>query len=210
MPVSVKRDIAAMARAEGIVIIEDDIYGDLFYRGEERPPALLAGGEAAGVLCGSVSKTIAPALRIGWAISKEFGERLGATKRIMNLSTNRLGQAATLDLMRRRSYEIHLRRLRKTLHDLSGRYRKALLKAFPHADVSCPEGGYSVWVQTSANMQDLARRAREHRISIAPGILFDASGQHGRCFRLNCGLEWSNRTEKAIETLGQLYREMAL
>lgn len=50
MPVSVKRDIAALARAEGVVIIEDDIYGDLFYGGEERPPALLAGGEAAGVL----------------------------------------------------------------------------------------------------------------------------------------------------------------
>ncbi len=208
MPANAKRDIAAIARAEGVAIVEDDIYGDIFYEGDERPPALLAGGEASGVLCGSVSKIISPGLRIGWAISKEFGGRIGATKRILNLSTNRLAQAATLDFMRRRSYEIHLKRLRTTLAGLSARYRQELVKAFPHAEISRPSGGYAIWVKTERDTQELSALSREHSISIAPGFLFDASGEHRRCFRMNCGLEWTPRTRKAVETLGRLYREM--
>lgn len=206
MPVAAKRFIAEVAQGEGIILLEDNIYAELGYA-DERPDSLLSFSDAPGITCGSVSKIIAPGLRIGWAISREYASELLALKRVFNLSTNRLAQWGTLDLMQRRGYDAHLRRLRSVLRVLSHRYMSALNEALPGVRITQPQGGFVLWVQTPGDVAEFVRRAAEERISLIPGSLFDASGSHGNCFRLNCGVEWTPRIQGAIRTLGRLYRE---
>ena len=53
----------------------------------------------------------------------------------------------------------------------------------------------------------LYQQACQHNISIAPGIIFSASGGYGNCLRLNCGIPWSDSLERAVETLGILSKK---
>jgi len=53
---------------------------------------------------------------------------------------------------------------------------------------------------------ELYEQAYQHKISIAPGSMFSASGGYQNCFRLNCGLPWSEELEQAMKTLGNLIK----
>lgn len=206
MSVAAKRAIADIARREGIIVLEDNIYAELGYA-DERPESLLSFSDVAGITCGSVSKIIAPGLRIGWAVSREFGREILARKRVMNLSTNRLAQWGTFDLMQRRSYDVHLRRMRSSLSSLSRQYILALTECMPGVRIAQPAGGFVLWAETPGDTEAFVRRAAQERISLIQGSLFDASGSHRNCFRLNCGVEWTQRSRGAVRALGRLYRE---
>ncbi len=69
LPVERRREMLRLAAAHGVPIFEDDCYADLIWSGE-RPPALYAMSERGGVIhIGSFSKSIAPALRVGFIVA---------------------------------------------------------------------------------------------------------------------------------------------
>ncbi len=69
LPVERRREMLRLAAAHGVPIFEDDCYSDLIWSGE-RPPALYAMSERGGVIhIGSFSKSIAPALRVGYIVA---------------------------------------------------------------------------------------------------------------------------------------------
>ena len=69
LPVERRREMLRLAAAHGVPIFEDDCYADLIWSGE-RPPAIYAMSERGGVIhIGSFSKSIAPALRVGYIVA---------------------------------------------------------------------------------------------------------------------------------------------
>ena len=71
MPEDRRRGLLALAKAFDVPVFEDDCYADLTFNGK-RPPALHALDEDGRVIyCGSFSKTVAPALRVGYLVGKE-------------------------------------------------------------------------------------------------------------------------------------------
>ncbi len=203
MPSASRRLIADVAHRENIAIIEDNVYGEVGY--DHATLETITSHGASGVLCGSISKTVAPGLRIGWAISCKYRNQIHAMKRVMNLSTNRLSQWAVLDMMQKRSYDSHLKRFRRSLKDLSKIYQEALQNALPDAKIVAPAGGFLLWIETPANTTEFVRRATAAGISLFPGSLFDATGSHNRCFRLNFAVEWNGKTQSAVKKLGEIY-----
>ncbi|MGH7214487.1 MAG: hypothetical protein ACREIT_06970 [Tepidisphaeraceae bacterium] len=59
------------------------------------------------------------------------------------------------------------------------------------------------------NSLELHDRALREQVSIAPGPIFSATGRFTNCVRLNCGDTWSDRVERALETVGRIAGEMA-
>ena len=89
-----KKEIVAMTELYGAVLIEDDVYGELY--NYARPSTYKTHDRSGNViLCSSVSKTIAPGLRVGWIAPGKFYDDICNFKTLLNISTSSLGQMVT-------------------------------------------------------------------------------------------------------------------
>lgn len=210
MPDENKKRLVDMLSKKDIPLIEDDIYGELFF-GKKRPTTCKAYDKKGMVLqCGSFSKSLAPGYRLGWAVPGKFKEQLIRRKRMSNVSTNTLAQAAIAHFLQNGRYELHLRHLRKALHTQCLRYVQAVTEYFPDdTRITRPHGGFALWVEMDKKVDayKLHKRALKHNVGIAPGHIFSMQGQFQNYVRLTYGLPWNDQVEEGIKTLGELVRK---
>ncbi|MEQ1585484.1 MAG: PLP-dependent aminotransferase family protein [Cyclobacteriaceae bacterium] len=206
VPDDKKKELVEMLARKEIPLIEDDIYGEMYF-GKSRPKTCKTYDKKGLVLhCGSFSKSLAPGYRIGWTSPGRFKNEVIQLKRMNNISTNTLAQAAIAHFLQNGRYELHLRHLRKALHTQCLRYLQAVTEFFPQdTRITRPEGGFVLWVEMQhGDGYKLHKRALKHQIGIAPGQIFSSQGQFHNYFRLSYGLPWSDTVESGLKTLGQL------
>jgi DNA-binding transcriptional MocR family regulator len=211
MPDENKKRLVEMLSKKEIPLIEDDIYGELYF-GKTRPKTCKTFDKKGLVLqCSSVSKSLAPGYRIGWVIPGKFKSQVIQLKRMQTVSTNTLTQAVVANFLSNGRFELHLRHLRKALHTQSLRYLQAISEYFPEdTRVTRPQGGFVLWIEVNKriNAYKLHKRALKHNIGIAPGAIFSPhEGRFENCFRLSFGEPWSDKIEDAIRIIGKLIRE---
>ncbi len=207
MPEERKRELVALLAREEIPLIEDDVYGELYYGARAPLPAKAFDRKGLVLHCSSFSKTLAPGYRVGWVAPGRFGERIERLRLMTTLSASQPAQAALADYLAHGGYDKHLRRLRHAMETQGVQLAAALTRHFPRGvRVSRPTGGYFLWVELAPGFDALAlhEQALAHGISIAPGPIFTQRKSHGHCIRLNYGHPWSERMEAAVETLGRL------
>lgn len=211
MPDDRKKRLVAMLADKQIPLIEDDIYGELYF-GKTRPKTCKTFDKKGLVLhCASFSKSLAPGFRIGWALPGRFKERVISLKRMHTVSTNTLTQAAVAHFLSNGRFELHLRHLRKALYTQSLRYMQAISEYFPEDTcVTRPQGGFTLWIEMNKkiNAYKLHRRALKHGIGIAPGQIFSSHGKFENCFRISYGEPWREEIGQGLQTLGRLMKEM--
>lgn len=206
-----KKQLVELITRRNIPLIEDDIYGELYF-GKTRPRTCkLYDTEGLVIQCGSFSKSLAPGYRIGWVIPGRYKDRIIQLKRMNNVSTNTLAQSAIALFLANGRYELHLRHLRRALHTQSLRYIEAISRYFPEdTRLSRPQGGFALWVEMErgADSYALHKKALKHGIGIAPGQIFSSQGKYKNCFRMTFGIPWSSKIESAVKTLGELVRKV--
>lgn len=211
MPDANKKRLVDMLAKKEIPLIEDDIYGELYF-GKNRPKTCKSFDKKGLVLhCASFSKSLAPGYRIGWAIPGKFKEKVIRLKRMHTVSTNTLAQAAIANFLSNGRYELHLRHLRKALHTQSLKYVQAISEYFPEdTRITRPQGGFTLWIEMNkkADAYKLHKRALKHNIGIAPGQIFSSQGRFENCFRISYGEPWSDKIEDGIKMLGKLIKEL--
>jgi DNA-binding transcriptional MocR family regulator len=215
MPDANKERLVRMLTRRDIPLVEDDVYGDLAFDGTRPRPAKAFDTAGLVLLCGSISKTLAPGYRVGYVAPGRYRDAVEKLKFACNGSSPTPTQMAVAEFLAEGGYERHLRRLRRTLAEQSTVYREAIAHHFPEGTrVSRPQGGFVVWVELReesggkrVNAVDLQLRALDKGIAIAPGTIFSARQRFGNCIRISTGHPWSPRIERAIATLGQLARE---
>lgn len=211
MPDENKKQLVDMLAKKEIPLIEDDIYGEMYF-GKTRPKTCKSFDKKGLVLhCSSFSKSLAPGYRIGWIIPGRFKEQVIRLKRMHTVATNTLAQAAIALFLSNGRYELHLRHLRRALHTQSLRYVQAISEYFPDDTLMTrPQGGFVLWVELNKGVDTykLHKRALKQNIGIAPGQIFSSQARFENCFRLSYGEPWSNRIEEGIKTLGKLVKEM--
>jgi len=211
MPDEKKEQMVEMLAKKEIPLIEDDIYGELYF-GKTRPKTCKAFDKKGLVLhCASFSKSLAPGYRIGWTTPGRFKEKVISLKRMNNIATNTLAQGAIAHFLQNGRYELHLRHLRKDLHTNCLRYIQSVSDFFPEdTKITRPQGGFALWVELNKKVDafKLHKRALKHKIGIAPGQIFSTHGhQFQNHFRISFGLPWSSRVEEGLNTLGELVRK---
>ena len=211
MPEAHKRKVYGILTEYDLPLIEDDIYGDLYFDAS-RPKPVKAFDEDGRVLyCSSFSKTIAPGYRIGFAAAGRHANEVAALKMTHTTSTAVPVQRAVAQYLDHGGYEKHLRTVRRRYQDNLTRMREAIAEAFPEGTrVTKPRGGFLLWAELPGEVDTklLSDRAYEQGISVAPGALFAPSDTYDHCLRLNGGQVWSGRIEAAIETLGALAHKL--
>ncbi len=205
-----KAAILKMALKQDIPIIEDDIYGDLYFSGS-RPSTYKSMDPKGMVLyCSSVSKTLAPGLRTGWVIPGRFRERVIRSKTATTVSNAGINQEVTARFINTGAYDRHLRTLRNHLKNQASALSMALHNHFPKdIRMTFPKGGMFLWVvlHPDINTMDIFHKAHENNISILPGLICSSSDRYKNCLRLNCGIKWGPKMEQGIACLGKLVKQ---
>ena len=211
MPDENKKKLVEIISQKNIPLIEDDIYGELYF-GKTRPRTCKYYDTKGLVMyCSSLSKSLSPGYRIGWTIPGKFLEQVKQIKRINNISSPTLTQAAMAHYLQHGRYEYHLKTIRKALHTQSLRYLQAIIDHFPEdTKVSRPHGGFILWVQLNKKVNTFKLRveAMKHHISIVPGKIFSASCNYNNCIRISFGKPWDDEADSGLMILGKLIKKM--
>ena len=211
MPDENKKKLVDIITRHNIPLIEDDIYGELYF-GRTRPRTCKYYDTKGMVLhCSSLTKSLAPGYRIGWILPGKFLEQTKQIKRIHNISSPTLTQAAMAHFLQIGRYEYHLKGLRKALYTQCLRYMQGIVQYFPEdTKVSRPHGGFVIWVQLNKKVNGFKLRAEamKHHISIMPGKVFSASCNYSNCIRISFGRPWDDDSDYALMMIGKLIQKM--
>jgi DNA-binding transcriptional MocR family regulator len=212
MPDENKKSLVDLITKYGIPLIEDDIYGELYF-GKQRPGTCKSYDTEGLVLyCSSLSKSLAPGYRIGWCIPGRFTESLKQLKLIHTVTGTTLTQVAMAHFLSIGRYEYHLKNLRKALHTQCLRYIQAIVQYFPEGvKLSRPGGGFVLWVElnTEVNSYKLYQEAMKYNISITPGQIFSAGGEYRNCIRIGYGRSYDETIDYGLKLLGNLVKKMS-
>ncbi|WP_448636596.1 aminotransferase-like domain-containing protein [Pedobacter panaciterrae] len=207
MPDEHKKEVVALLAKHGVPLIEDDIYGDLYF-GAQRPKCCKSFDTGGTVLwCSSISKTLAPGYRVGWIAPGKYKEQILKLKLVHAISSTTITQEAVANFLKTGRYENHLRKLRQTLQYNYQQYIDTIAEYFPEGTkTSRPQGGLALWVEFSKeiNTTILFERALKQNISISPGRMFTLQNQFENCMRLSLGLPWSETLKQKLKLLGRL------
>ncbi len=213
MTAATKEELVTLFAARGIPIIEDDIYGDLYF-GEGRSLPLKSFDRQGMVLyCSSFSKSLFPDLRLGWTLAGKFREKVKRLKFNNSIACSQLTQRALCEYLKSGGYERHLRKLRNSLRKQAADMSQAVARYFPEGTrISSPKGGMCLWVEMAASVDslELFHLAEKENIAIMPGSLCSGTGQYNHCIRLSYGHPWSERLEKGMKTLGRLVHSLTI
>ena len=211
MPDEHKKEAVRLLASHGIPLIEDDIYGDLYF-GAQRPKCCKSFDKDGTVLwCSSISKTLAPGYRVGWVAPGRFKEQIMKLKLVHAISSTSITQEAVANFLKNGRYDSHLRKLRQILQNNCRHYMQSIAEYFPEGTrTSRPQGGLSLWVEFNkkVNATELFDKAIKQKISIAPGRMFTLQNQFENCMRLSIGLAWSEALQHRLKLLGRLVSEM--
>ena len=162
------------------------------------------------IYCGSVSKSLSSAYRVGWFCISQRLLHLRPQMINLNVSVNTPLQLGLADLIHSRAYREHLNRLRLKLMQQVEQYRQYIIQTFTDIDLRLnqPEGGYSLWLQLPEKIKslDMYYFAQQQNINIVPGIVFGEDEKYNNCIRLNAGHELSTEIQQAIQILAQWVR----
>jgi DNA-binding transcriptional MocR family regulator len=207
MPDEKKEALVKLLTRHDVALIEDDVYGELYF-GEARPrPAKAFDTEGIVMHCASFSKTLAPGYRVGWVAGGRYTRQIMRNKLTTSLATPAPTQAAIAAYLEKGGFDRHLRQFRQALALQQGELLQAVARYFPKGTrATRPAGGYFVWVELPAHIDTLKvhRAALDQGTSIAPGPLFSATGGFGNFLRLNHGHPWNDGMEQGMATLGKL------
>jgi DNA-binding transcriptional MocR family regulator len=204
-----KKELVALLSAHDVPLIEDDVYGELYFGARAPRPAKAYDRKGLVMHCSSFSKTLAPGWRVGWIAPGRYAERVQRLRLTTTLAASLPAQAGLADYLQHGGYDRHLRRLRHALEAQQASLLASIGRHFPPGvRVSRPEGGYFLWVELPRGTDTLAlhREAAARGISIAPGPMFSARRAFANGLRLNYGWPWDARMEGAMRTLGSLLR----
>ena len=174
-------ELLARARRDGFAVIEDDYDHEFHYEG--RPIAPLAAtdrGETV-IYCGTLSKTLAPGLRLGFVVAAErVIEQLGALRASIDRQGDRVLETAVAELLEDDELQRHARKVRRLYHAR----RDALVAALERelgdvVSVRVPAGGITLWVRVAPEvaLERWRSRALERGVAFSIGRDFDLTGR---------------------------------
>ena len=183
-----REQLAHSARANDLWLVEDDPYGELWYRAAP-PASLRAWAPERTIRIGSFSKVLAPGLRLGYVIApRACIDLLVRLKQATDLHTATLSQRAAHRIVSSADFPAHLARIRTRYAEQCRAMLAALEQSMPAGvEWTRPDGGMFIWVTLPAHVDTTAMLARaiERNVVYVPGEPFYAGAPARNTLRLS-------------------------
>ncbi len=206
-----RKRILEIAQRCGALVVENDIYSDLRYRGQNLPTLKELDENGQTILLRSYSKVSFPGLRVGWIIGPRMViARLVEIKQICDLHSDQLSQAVLLRFAESGELQRHLERTRRAglekLHAVLDACGRFLPRGTRFAR---PDGGMNLWIELPAPLMAdrLLTLAEERGVSFLPGNYFSENATHERGLRISFGGLSVDQIAKGMKILGEIATE---
>ena len=206
-----RQRLVELARAEELLVVEDNPYGLLRYGGEPMPPLYQLDGGDFVVYIGTFSKILSPGIRLGWAVAPPpVMEKIVLGKQAADLCTSTLTQYFVREYFAERRWQHYI-------DDLVGIYRgrrdtmlEALRTHFPaEATWTEPEGGLFIWATLPEyiDTSDLLAKALRADVAFVPGAAAYVDGRGRHSMRLNFSGVGDKTIREGVRRIGEVIGE---
>lgn len=207
-----REKLAQIAAQHGLLIVEDDPYGKLRYRGEDIPPIKYWDEANCVLYVSTFSKTIAPGLRLGWVVAPaEIFSQLLIVKQASDLHTSSFDQRVAFAYLTQNDQVAHLAKIRAAYGARFDVMDEALKAEMPAGYTwTRPEGGMFLWITGPKALDGMAllQRAIEHKVAFVPGRDFFPTEAGSNYLRLNYSNSTPERIREGVHRLAKLCREL--
>jgi GntR family transcriptional regulator/MocR family aminotransferase len=207
-----RRALLQLAGESRLVIIEDDFESENRFDGDPIPALKSLDRHNRVIYIGSLSKSLAPGLRVGYIVAApELIAELRALRRLMLRHPSALVQRAFAMYLSLGHHDAQLRRLALAQRERSEAVLDALARHLPSCQVAPIIGGGSCWLALPEGIgaEALARRAAEHGVLLEPGDVFFAAQQPPRGYlRLGYQSIGVAAIEPGLRRLGEVLQAM--
>lgn len=213
MSLEKRRKLYELAKQYGVLILEDNPYGDLRYAGEPLPSIKSFDEDGIVMYAGSFSKVISPGMRVAYAIGpKAILQKMTVCKQGQDVHTNIWSQVLCYRFMTEYDFDAHLAGLRATYTKKRALLLDLMEKHLaPHITWDDFDGGLFAWchLPKGVDMMAFVQKALEKKVCVVPGTAFLTS-ENEPCdaFRINFSTPTDEQLTRGIELLGETIREM--
>ena len=209
MSLEKRKEVYRLALQYGVMILEDNPYGELRIKGEPIPTIKSLDTEGIVIYCGSFSKVLSPGLRVGYVVAPcEIVAKLTVAKQCADVHTTILSQLICDKFLAEYDFDAHIKGLqdiyRKKANLMIGEIDNKFNPAVSHTD---PEGGLFLWctLPEGADMMAFCQAAVENHVAVVPGTAFlTDESEPTRSVRLNYSTPTDEQIVKGIDILGGL------
>lgn len=209
MSLEKRKKVYALAKKYGVLILEDNPYGDLRYSGEYVPNIKSLDEDGIVIYAGSFSKVISPGMRVAYCICpKPLFQKLVVCKQASDVHTNVWSQYVCNEFITKYDFNAHLAKLRR-IYTKKARYCMDLLDKYcaPAISYNKIDGGLFIWCDLPQNidMLEFCKKAVENKVCVVPGNAFlTDESQACSSFRINFSTPTDEQLEKGIKILGEI------
>lgn len=213
MSMEKRRAMYALAKQYGVMIIEDNPYGDLRFAGTHVPPIKSLDEDGLVIYSGTFSKVVSPGMRVGYAIApKTLLQKMIVCKQGEDVHTNMWSQIICNELMTNYDFDAQLERLRGIYRRKYGVARDALDQYLAPKITYLPiEGGLFIWctLPDHVDMPDFCKQAVLRKVCVVPGNAFLTDEKEPcQSFRINFSTPTDEQLVRGIQILGGLIDEI--
>jgi len=199
--------LIALARHHRFALIEDDYDNELHYEGRPVPPLACADTLDVVIYVGSLSKVLAPGLRLGYVVAHtDVIERLTQLRTVVDRQGDLPMEAAVAELLEDGTIQRHVNRLRRTCHARRDALLDALHTHLPDAlTAPCPRGGMAVWARVAdgIDVDRWARSALDLGVATGPGRRYTFADHPIPHLRLGFAALNPEQLDAAVRRLGE-------
>ena len=206
-----RRGIYELAKKYGVMILEDNPYGELRFSGEDVPTIKSMDTEGLVAYSGSYSKVLSSGMRIGFlCATTAVMSKVVVAKQVEDVHTNILCQMICESFVTSDQYLPHLDKIRSLYRHKCSLMLDAMDKHFPnYVSYTRPEGGLFLWCTLPDDIElgDFVAKALENKVAVVPGTAFNCdTDAPSKAFRLNYSTPSDEQIVRGIEILGNILK----
>ena len=208
MSLEKRKAVYALAKKYGLLILEDNPYGDLRVSGEDIPSIKSFDEDGIVIYAGSFSKLLAPGIRVGYIVAPSpIIAKMTVGKQASDVHTPVFSQMLVDKWMEQNDVEAHIEKIREI-------YRRKLNLMCDLIDTELgdfvkyvrPEGGLFVWCELpeNVNMLEFVTDCIANKVAVVPGSAFMINDEETNCFRMNFSTPSDEKIVEGMKILGKV------
>jgi 2-aminoadipate transaminase len=208
-----RKAVYALAQKYQILILEDNPYGELRFRGEEVPAVKSLDTDGLVVYCSTFSKVLSPATRVGFICAPPaVASKVVVAKQVNDVHTNMYFQLVCDLFLEKYDFEAHIQKIKALYKSKCLLMIEEIEKKFDgRVKHTSPDGGLFLWctLPGNADSREFAQKAVARKVAVVPGnaFLIDENEKTGS-FRLNYSFPSPEQIADGIGILGDIIKEM--
>ena len=208
-----RKALYKIAAAHGVMIFEDNPYGELRFAGEEIPTMKSMDTEGIVIYASTFSKILSSGMRVGYVTApKPVIQKMVVAKQVEDVHTNIFFQMMCHRYIHEYDLDAHIRDIRALYRAKCNLMLSALDEHMPkEITYTRPDGGLFLWgtLPDSVNEKAFVKRALEKKVAVVPGETFNCDpALPSQSFRMNYSTPSDEDIVRGVVILAETAREM--